>query len=128
MSGVTIVHPIGPARISVNVIEVAITAAAGAFTSATAIPVGSRVSEALIVYDTAPYNGGATLAIGDGVTADKVFATADTSPTTAATGDIDSVPQWTTWDAGTLPVVVTLGGLPAVGAARAVVYYAEPLT
>ena len=96
-------------------------------TSATPIPTGARIQEIRVYTDTT-YTPGTTFAVGTAGTPGLLLAAADT-----AVFD-DPAPQAlefpisdVAWPGG--PLVLTIGGAPAVGAARVVVLYcASPLT
>jgi hypothetical protein len=93
--------------------------------STSSVPAGSRGTR-LYVTITTPYSPGATLAVGNSGNASLLLAAGAIDPTVAnAVYDIP-VPQ--AWTGGALPLLVTIGGAPAAGAADVLYVSSVPQT
>lgn len=87
--------------------------------SVASIPAGSRIVDAELVVTT-PYTGGATVSLGQTGTPTAFMLTTDNSPQSAnsyAVGDQDVL------SGAALPVLATVAGGPAAGAATVIVKY-----
>lgn len=102
-------------------ISMAVTNAASQ-NSAASIPANATVYETFLDVTT-PFSAGAAISVGRTGSTALIMATTDNSPQTAGQW---AVPQRTPWGASALPVLVTITGAPAAGAATLVVTYAQP--
>ncbi len=101
-------------------IQFSITAAGGATqSSVTSIPAGALVLRSG-VHVTTPFSPGTTIAVGQTGSASLLQATGDNLPTIA---DLHNKPNDVAWGGSALPVLATVGGSPAAGAADIIVEY-----
>lgn len=98
--------------------EIRIPVALVTTSSTTSIPLGSIIIAAELDVTT-PYSGGATISLGQTGSVAEFQATTDNLP--QSTGDY-AVPQDTA-AASSNPLLVTVAGAPAAGAAQAIVRY-----
>ena len=104
-------------------IEVPFTTTATA-TSAASLPTGAKVVRAVVVVTTT-FSPGATVEVGDAGNPARYQLPSDNNPQAAAGSQFD-VDAIVTVPAA-LPVVVTIGGMPAAGSGFAIVFYTQPL-
>ena len=90
--------------------------------SATSIPAGAIVLRAMLDV-TAPYDAGTLIEVGRTGNLSLLMGTGDSFP---ATVDGYDAPQDTAWGGTALPVITTIVGAPAAGAALVTVEYAIP--
>lgn len=90
--------------------------------SATSIPAGALVVGVSLLVTT-PYSGGATIAIGRAGSTSLLMGTGDNTPQFA--GEYQA-PQTTAWGGASTPIVATVGGGPALGAALVTVQFGIP--
>jgi hypothetical protein len=90
--------------------------------SVASIPANAQITEAELSVTT-PFSGGTTISVGQTGSTSLLMATGDITATLA---NIYQDMQDTAWGASPLPVLVTVGGAPAAGAAVCIVKYTEP--
>jgi hypothetical protein len=101
-----------------DVLEIRFTLGTATASSATSIPIGSIIITAQLDVTT-PYTAGATISIGQTGSVSEFMAVGDNNP--QATG-LYETPQDTA-AASTNPVLATVAGAPAAGAAQVIVRY-----
>jgi hypothetical protein len=101
-----------------DVLEIRIAVALATVSSVTTIPIGAIVIEAELDVTT-PYTAGATISLGQAGAVTEFQLTTDNNPQASA---LYQVPQDTA-AASANPLLVTVAGGPAAGAATAIVRY-----
>jgi hypothetical protein len=94
--------------------------------SITTIPGGSLVTR-VAVRVTSAFSGGTTIQIGNSTLASLLMATG-TIDTSLATPGLYDLPLDVLWGSSTLPVQVSIGGSPSLGAGYVLVLYGAPTT
>ena len=87
--------------------------------SVTDIPAGSIILSASLDVTT-PYSAGATLEVGNAGDATLLQASGDNDPQAS---NLYAAPQDTSWGGSSAPVLVTVSGAPAAGAAECIIVY-----
>lgn len=102
------------------------TVALDATTDSTAvIPAGAYITNCQVIINT-QYSASGTISVGQVGSTTAFQATTDNDADGATAGDIFEKVQFTAVPTGGAVVRATVGGAPAAGAARVVVFYAVP--